>query len=88
MLPRNLNRETKDLVKQILVPDPNMRIEIKAIKRHPFFGSIDWEKIQDRKISPPYVPPEFVESPNMEELESDEGEENSLMNQEIAARKI
>ena len=67
LLPRNLNRDSRDLVKQILVPDPNMRIEIKAIKKHPFFNGIDWDKIYHKKVSPPYVPPAFTESVNKQE---------------------
>ena len=42
-LPKNMDAVTRDIVKRILVPDPNMRIEIKAIMQHKFFVGIDWD---------------------------------------------
>ena len=42
ILPKNLNPLTRDLVKRILVPDPEVRLEIKDIMQHRFFADIDW----------------------------------------------
>jgi len=39
-LPRNMSSLAKDLVKNILVVDPNMRLEIADIKQHKFFRSV------------------------------------------------
>ena len=36
-LPRHLSDDSKDLIRRILVTDPDKRITIKEIKRHPFF---------------------------------------------------
>ena len=35
--PKNLSKMAKDLLKKILVPDPNKRITIPEIKKHPFY---------------------------------------------------
>ena len=36
-LPKNINQLTRDLVRKILVADPNMRFEIRYIMQHKFF---------------------------------------------------
>ena len=35
--PKNLSKESKDLIKRTLVPDPRKRITISEIKKHPFY---------------------------------------------------
>jgi hypothetical protein len=44
-LPRNLDNVAKDLVRNILVMDPNLRFEIDDIKKHKFFKGINWESV-------------------------------------------
>ena len=56
-LPRNMSSLAKDLVRDILVVDPNMRLELADIKIHKFFRGIKWEKIAARLLQPPFVPP-------------------------------
>jgi hypothetical protein len=56
-LPRNMSSVAKDLAKNILVVDPNMRLEIADIKQHKFFRGIQWDLIAARKIKPPFIPP-------------------------------
>ena len=55
-LPKNLTPVTRDLVRRILTPDPNMRPEIKDIMRHKFFQSVDWDSVSTQELSPPFVP--------------------------------
>ena len=55
-LPKNMDAITRDIVKKILVPDPNMRIEIKAIMQHKFFAGVDWGMVARRRTEPPYCP--------------------------------
>ena len=55
-LPKNMDAVTRDIVKRILVPDPNMRIEIKAIMQHKFFAGIDWDQVASKRSAPPYCP--------------------------------
>jgi protein kinase X len=63
-LPRNLDNVAKDLVRNILVMDPNLRFEIDDIKKHKFFKGINWESVTLKKETPVYVPPEI----NIEKL--------------------
>ena len=44
-LPRNLNGNARNLIKQILVEDPEQRLTISQIKQHPFFKGTDWKKL-------------------------------------------
>ena len=57
ILPKNLNSVTRDLVKRILVADPELRIDIKGIMKHRFFADVDWSLVQSKQVTPPYVPP-------------------------------
>ena len=41
-LPKNLIGNARDLVKMMLVDDPNNRLEVSQIKEHKFFRSINW----------------------------------------------
>ena len=57
----------KDLVRNILVVDPNMRLEIADIKQHKFFRGTNWDHIAQRKIKPPFEPPNFHDDINDEQ---------------------
>lgn len=57
-MPKNMSSVCKDLVRSILVVDPNMRPEIADIKTHKFFRGTDWDRIAQRKVKPPFVPPQ------------------------------
>jgi serine/threonine protein kinase len=47
----------KDLVRNILVVDPNMRPELADIKQHKYFRSVQWDLIAAKKEKPPFIPP-------------------------------
>ena len=55
-LPKNMDAVTRDLARKILVPDPSMRIEIKAIMQHKFFAGVDWVEVASKDGNPPYCP--------------------------------
>ncbi|RKO85763.1 kinase-like domain-containing protein, partial [Blyttiomyces helicus] len=38
-----MSPEAKDLVQQLLNPDPTQRLRADGIKRHPYFAGIDWD---------------------------------------------
>ena len=53
--------EAKDLIKNLLVIDPNKRLGngvngFKNLKNHKYFNDIDWDKLEQQKIEPPFVP--------------------------------
>lgn len=52
-LHNNLSYELQDLLRKLMNRDPNKRIGIQDIKAHPFFYSIDWDKLEIKKIDPP-----------------------------------
>ncbi|CAI2380583.1 unnamed protein product [Moneuplotes crassus] len=54
--PRNIDKISKDLISQMLVCEPEMRLPLTSIKEHLFFKNIDWEALSNRKVSPPFVP--------------------------------
>lgn len=63
-LPRNLNGNARNLIKQILVEDPEQRLTISQIKQHPFFKGTDWKKLLSRTVKPPYLPDKSMMNPD------------------------
>ena len=55
-MPKNLTPVTRDIVRKILVADPNVRLEIRDIMQHKFFEGVDWQKVSKKQNNPPYVP--------------------------------
>ena len=51
-----MNNLVRDIVKNILVTDPNLRFEIEDIKSHKFFRGIDWSQVASKQCKPIYVP--------------------------------
>ena len=47
-LPKNLAGNSRDLVKLLLVEDPNARLETHQIKSHKFFKGLDWDQLKMR----------------------------------------
>lgn len=57
-IPKTISPEARDLLEKLLERDPDKRLcDPKVIKAHPWFKSIDWEKLLMREIAPPFVPP-------------------------------
>jgi serine/threonine protein kinase len=52
-----LSPDARDLLGQLLVRSPRLRLtEPRALKAHPFFKEIDWRRLADRQVEPPFVP--------------------------------
>jgi len=57
-IPSFFSPEAKNLVERLLDRSPVTRLADPAqVKAHPFFKSIDWEKLFNKEITPPFIPP-------------------------------
>jgi serine/threonine protein kinase len=59
--PSHFDPCTRDLVKQLLNPNDKKRLGAGkggagAIKAHPWFQDMDWEKLQREEVIPPFIP--------------------------------
>jgi protein-serine/threonine kinase len=59
--PKYLSKEAVNLLEQLFIKDPDSRLGsgengVNDIKNHPFFASIDWDAILEKKIKPPFTP--------------------------------
>jgi serine/threonine protein kinase len=56
-MPRDSDQATRDLLQQIFVLEPNLRITLADMKQHKFFSDIDWPEAAKRNLHPvPYKP--------------------------------
>ena len=61
VFPKNLTKEAKDLIQNLLVVDPSKRLGqgpegSENIKSHAFFKGVNWKDAWERKIRPPFIP--------------------------------
>lgn len=59
--PRNLSSEARSLLSGLLAKVPKDRLgggpdDVKEIMSHPFFASINWKELENKKITPPFKP--------------------------------
>lgn len=59
--PKNISADAKTLLSGLLAKVPSQRLgggpdDVKAIQSHPFFGSINWADLVNKKITPPFQP--------------------------------
>ncbi|XP_034326204.2 RAC-alpha serine/threonine-protein kinase isoform X3 [Magallana gigas] len=59
--PRTLSEDATSLLSGLLVKDPKQRLggtedDVKVIVAHPFFKSINWQDLVEKKIPPPFTP--------------------------------
>jgi len=52
-----MSADAQSLIKGLLTRDPDQRLGGEGVKAHPFFSDIDWHKLENREITPPWVPP-------------------------------
>lgn len=53
---RVMDHDTKTLLRGLLQRNPAVRMTGDRIKKHPYFGMIDWDHVQHKRYIPPYVP--------------------------------
>lgn len=59
VFPSKVDNVTRDFLSKLLERDPTRRLGTKSpdeIKNHPYFDSIDWDKIYKKEIEPPFIP--------------------------------
>ncbi|TIB97764.1 kinase-like protein [Wallemia mellicola] len=54
---RYMDQDTKSLLRGLLQKNPALRLCEPRIKRHPYFGMLDWGHIAAKRYIPPYIPP-------------------------------
>src|SRR3990167_1773380 len=53
------NKLARKMIDQLLNRSPDARLggSYAALKAHPWFETLDWDKLLDFKLKPPYIPP-------------------------------
>ncbi|XP_077123853.1 protein kinase C delta type-like [Ranitomeya variabilis] len=55
--PSWLDADLKHLIKKLLRKDPQTRLGVSGnIREHPFFTTIGWEDLEERRAEPPFTP--------------------------------
>ena len=59
--PRYFSQDVVDLISRLLDVNQDTRLGSgptgdNEIKNHPFFAGIDWDKLEQKHIEPPYIP--------------------------------
>lgn len=52
-----IDEQAVDLLQKLLVRDPAERIGYSDLREHPFFTDIQWSKLEQKEIDPPFIPP-------------------------------
>jgi serine/threonine protein kinase len=60
-IPEYVTPEAKDLITQLLVPNPKKRLGYgvdgsKKIKDHCYFKGVNWDDAWNQKLTPPFIP--------------------------------
>lgn len=61
--PETMSDAAKNLIQRLIVIDPKKRLGhdgAEEIKNHPFFATLNWEKMKKKHITPPFVPSVFI----------------------------
>ncbi|KAG8192673.1 hypothetical protein JTE90_009701 [Oedothorax gibbosus] len=61
VFPHYVTADSRDLIRKLLRRPVNQRLgsgpeDAEAIKRHPFFKTVNWDDVMSRKLKPPYSP--------------------------------
>jgi len=61
--PNYLSDDIRNLIGRFLDVNPASRlVSVDEIKSHPFFQDINWERLETKKVLPPYIPKQEVSS--------------------------
>lgn len=73
----SLSADAKDLLTKLLTKDPQHRIQIEEIKKHPFFNGLDWSQLYREEINPDYKPKDSDSTLQREQAEDSVASNNS-----------
>lgn len=65
--PFGWSRESVDFVNRLIQRKPDARLGyhgIDEVKNHPWFKRVDWEKLAEKKLPAPFLPPSIEEDYN------------------------
>ena len=79
--------EIKDLLEKILVKDPEKRISLEEIKKHPYFQEIDFNKVLKKEYGPIITGKRGVVVEN-ESISKEEKEKLELMKFKLQQQKL
>ncbi|TFK53252.1 kinase-like protein [Heliocybe sulcata] len=54
----------QSVIKGMLEKDPFDRVEIRELKKKPFFRNTKWKRLADGKVKPYYIPPQCLATPH------------------------
>jgi hypothetical protein len=54
--PAHLDEDSKSIVKGLLTVEENERLSVDSLRKHKFFASIDWDKLGQKHVIPPFLP--------------------------------
>jgi serine/threonine protein kinase len=60
MVPNCHDRDAEDLIYSLVKKDPSKRLTFNQITQHPFFASLDFQKVLAKAYVPNYIPPKTV----------------------------
>jgi len=59
---KSISREAKDLIRKLLESDPKKRLKMIDVRKQPFFSHINWKKIEQKQVPPPFIPLSYTKS--------------------------
>ena len=71
---RGVSDNAKDLLTKLLRPQPSTRLGaggVHEIQEHPFFKDIDWQALEERRVTPPFKPSTSISSPERSPMKVD-----------------
>ncbi|XP_041417133.1 protein kinase C delta type-like [Xenopus laevis] len=69
-IPEDISPDLKSLMQELFEKNPDKRLGTSGdIRKHPFYRSVDWAALENRKIPPPFKPQSQVLSPSVLWLE-------------------
>ena len=83
-----ISEEARDLLGKLLAKNPEERISIEGIKKHPYFKSIDFNKVLKKEYGPIISEKKVEDDSNDKNLSEEELEKRELMKFRLQQQKL